>query len=222
MPRLLALILPVIVATLLATDAAAQACVGLPSFAGNPLHLNVAGEFPEGATGYAVGVGAGMEGGLFGNVGGGQVSYDGFEEKATLGFAELGFQLPFGRVQACPILGAFVANGPNDPVAGLVVKSWGAAAGAAVGMPVAAGPLNLIPNAAFRFEYVSQDVEELDFFFETSTYKSTVLDLGLALLFRDRISVQPLIHIPVTSDDEETEEKPSFGVFASVSFGLPR
>ena len=71
------------------TRAQAQACLGLPSFASGSVHLNLAAEFADSAKGYAVGIGAGRERGLFANLGGSQVTLDGFPGKATSGFLEL-------------------------------------------------------------------------------------------------------------------------------------
>jgi len=57
-PKLL--VLPVAVASLLCAAAASgQACLGLPSFTNGSVHLNVSGEFPDSATAWAVGIGAG-------------------------------------------------------------------------------------------------------------------------------------------------------------------
>jgi hypothetical protein len=206
-------------AALLAAEAAAQACVGLPSFEGRPLRLNVAGEFPDSARAYALGVGLGRANGPFGNVGVGQVTYEGLTEKATLGFVELGIQLSLGPVELCPLAGGYYAVGPNDPAFGLEVETRGGTAGAAIGLPLALGFGSLIPNVGVRYEYVSQRVEETGF--EPATFEegSTVLDLGLALVFGGRVSVQPLVHVPLAA---EREEDPSVGVFVSLSLGLPR
>jgi hypothetical protein len=226
--RLLAPVLTSVAAcALAASSAAAQACVGLPSF-DHVLHLNVAGEFPEAAKAYAVGLGAGKANGPFGNVGVGQVTYDDFEEKSTLGFAEVGFQIPLSRVQICPLAGGSYAVGPNDDLIELEVSQWSATAGAAVGLPLDAGPAQLIPNVALRYEHTSQDVKETGFDPATFTFKATVLDLGLALVLMDRISVQPLAHITLSSSVDsvadqggggaDDEEDVSFGVFLSIGF----
>jgi hypothetical protein len=216
-----ALILSLLACALLASGASAQACVGLPSFDGRPLRLNVAGEFPDSAKAYAVGVGLGKPSGLFGNAGAGQVTYEGLAERATLGFLELGLQLPMGPVELCPLVGGYYAVGPNDPTLGLEVETRGGTAGAAVGLPLDVGFGSVIPNAGVRWEYVSQRVEEEGFDPATFRLDSRVLDLGVALVFGGRFSVQPILHIPFGQEEGEGEGS-SVGVFASLGLGLPR
>jgi hypothetical protein len=217
MRRLLLWIVPLALGALCASSAHAQACLGLPSFEAGAIRLNVAGEFPDSATAYAIGIGAGKPDGPFGTLGAGRVSFVGIEEKATLGFVELGYQLPLGRLQACPVVGGSLAAGPDDEAARLTVTSRGAVVGGALGLPVSAGAVTVIPNLAVRYEYLSQEVDEEGIGSETYTFDSTILDLGLALVLMDRLSVQPLAHVPLRGDDRRT----SFGVFASVAFGLP-
>lgn len=113
--------------------------------------------------------------------------------------------------------------GPNDDAIGLEVSQWSATGGASVGFPVDAGPAQLIPNVALRYEHTSQDVEETGFDLTTFTYKATVLDIGLALLLSDRVSVQPLAHVTLSSSVDPSvgvsdEEDVSFGVFLSIGF----
>jgi hypothetical protein len=140
--------------------AQAQACLGLPSFASGSVHLNLAAEFPDSAKAYAVGIGAGRERGLFANLGGSQVSLDGFEGKATSGFLEFGLQVPIARAQLCPIAGGSFGVGPDDDAAGQKVTSNSASGGIAFGLPLGSSSLRVIPNAALRYEYFSQKVEE--------------------------------------------------------------
>jgi hypothetical protein len=220
--QLMAMILPLGTAVLFSPDAHAQACLGLPSFAGGSVHLNVAGEFPDSATAYAVGIGAGRQNSLFANLGGGQVSYEGLDEKSSFGFLEFGVQFPARRAQICPIAGGSFGVGPDDDTIGLKVTSSSASAGVAIGLPIAVSALTVIPNAAVKYEYLSvkcevRDVgcEEEGFGATRETFTSGLLDLGLGFVFRDRLSVQPLVHIPFGGTDEDA----TFGVFASVSFG---
>jgi hypothetical protein len=152
------------------------------------------------------------------------VSFDDFEEKATLGFGEAGWQIPLGPAQVCPIVGGSYAMGPNDDLTGLEVSSWSVVGGAALGYPLgSAGPVQLIPNVALRIERFSQTAEEPGFPAFKSTTNSGILDLGLALVLADRLSVQPLVHVLLNPEEGVTpaddEERMSFGVF--VSLGLP-
>jgi hypothetical protein len=205
-----------VAATLHASDLAAQACLGLPSFVNGAVHLNVAAEFPDSASAFAIGVGAGRHNNLFGNLGGGQVTYEGLTEKSTLGFLELGYQVPLSRAQLCPIVGGYFGVGPDEPDFGVKVTSRSASAGIALGLPISVNKLTVIPNAAVKYDYVSVKFEEEGADQITESATGGIVDLGLGLVLSDRFSIQPLAHIPFGGDDgEET----TFGVFASFSFG---
>jgi hypothetical protein len=195
--------------------ASAQACLGLPSFRSGPVHLTVAGEFPDSATGYVAGLGAGRPDGLFANAGVGRVSYVGLEEKSSLGFLEFGLQVPMGRFQFCPIVGGYLGLGPDDALAGLEVTSRAATGGGALGVALEMGSIGLVPNVAVKYEYLSQKVSEEGLGSASYTYDYTTLDLGLALLVRDRVGIQPVAHVPLSGEDGEV----SFGIFASFALG---
>lgn len=215
MRKLKGVLLLFVAGTLRAVDAGAQACLGLPSFAGGSVHLNAAGEFPDSARAYAVGIGAGKHNELFANLGGGQITYEGLDGKSTFGFLEFGKQFPVSRAQFCPIAGGFFAAGPDDDAAGIKVTARAASAGVALGVPFGAGVFKVIPNAAVRYEYLSQKVDEEGVGSTSETFNSGVVDLGFGFVFFDRLGVQPLAHIPFGGRDDET----TYGVFASVSFG---
>ena len=209
--------------TLSVSAAAAQACLGLPSFSARPAHINLGLEFPESASSYAIGVGAGRHNSLFANLGGGFVSYDddrdleGKAPTSSLGFLEFGYQVAVSKLQLCPVGGGYFAVGPDDELAGIKVTTRGATAGLSVGMPIKFAMITLVPNTAVRYDYASQKVEEQDIGSANTTYNSSFLDLGLGLIFRDRFGIQPLVHVPISGDDAKT----SFGLYASVAFGWP-
>ncbi len=198
-----------------ASVASAQACLGLPSFANGALHLNAAAEFADSVEAYAVGIGLGKPNSLFGNLGASQVTFEGLDGKATSGFLEFGFQIPLGKAQLCPIAGGSFGVGPDDDLAGIKVKSNAASGGIALGLPLGGKAFRVIPNAAVRYEYLSQKVEETGAGSFTDTFGYGVVDLGFAFVFGDRLSVQPITHFPFGDDDTDV----SFGVFASISFG---
>jgi len=198
--------------TLRASVAQAQACLGLPSFARTTMHLNASGEFPDSAKAYAAAIGLGKDASLFGNVGAGQVSYEGYDPKATLGFVEVGWQIPVSKAQICPVAGGYYASGPNDDSFGLEIRTRGGSAGLALGIPIGMGGFSLIPNLAVRYESSSTEYVEDGFDPETVTANSGLVDLGLALVLGGRLSVQPLYHIPFNSDDT----RKTFGVFLAI------
>jgi hypothetical protein len=196
--------------------ASAQVCLGLPSFETRQAHLNVAAEFPEGAKAYAVGVGAGKHNNLFANLGAGRVSYDDDGGNSNYGFLEFGYQLPLGKLQLCPIAGGALYAGPDDDVNDIKQTARVATAGGALGLPLDAGTVRLIPNVGVKYEWVSLKIDE-PLVGETKENSSGgVVDLGFAFVFKDRLSIQPLAHVFFGGDDNPD---PSFGVFASVSFG---
>jgi hypothetical protein len=196
----------------------AQACLGLPAFSDASVHLNAAAEFPDSARSYLAGLGAGVENGVFLNLGGGVVTYQGYDERALVGFGELGFQIPLMRAQVCPIAGGYLGAGPDLKEFDLTVTTRGASAGLAFGVPFDLAIVDAIPTAAVKLEYVSQKVEQADAGSLTETTQSGLLDVGLGLVFGDRFTVQPLAHFPFATDGDA---EPSFGVFASVILPLP-
>jgi hypothetical protein len=212
-----AILLLTIAAAAAPARGAAQECLGLPSFSHGSVRVNVAGEFPDSATAYAVGVGAGRPNGLFANLGAGRVSFEGLDEKATLGFLEFGLQYPLGGLRFCPVVGGYFAVGPDDRVARIEVTSRAATAGAALGLPLALGSLTWVPNAAVRYEHLSQKVVEEGVGSVSETFGSSVLDLGMALIVQNRVSLQPVVHVPLHGDEEGT----TLGVFLSIGFGWP-
>jgi hypothetical protein len=210
-------LLAMVLTAAIATQASAQACLGMPSFEGRSVHLNAGGEFPDSARAYTIGLGAGKPNGLFANLGGGQVSYDGLDSSARLGFLEFGFEYPLAGLRFCPVAGGYFAMGPDDELARISVTSRAATGGIAVGYPLDVSSLTLIPNASVKYEYLNLKVEEEDVGSLSDTFQTTLLDLGLALILYQRLSIQPLLHVPLSGEDKKT----SIGVFASVGFGLP-
>ncbi|MGH7469766.1 MAG: hypothetical protein ACRENP_17590 [Longimicrobiales bacterium] len=196
-----------------ARGVSAQSCLGLPSFVAGSVHLNAAGEFPQDAKTYAVGIGAGRPNNLFGNLGAGQVAYDLFSEKATYGFLEFGYQIPISMAQLCPIAGGSYSIGPDDEAAGIKVKAPGATAGLALGLPISFGVFQLIPNAGVRYEYAAVTTEEAGASIK-ETFGNGVVDVGLGFVIFDRISIQPIARIRFGGDSNDR----TLGVFAAFSF----
>ena len=218
MRRLQAVLLPLLAGALGDSAAEAQTCVGLPSFDAGALRLNVSAQFPDSAKAYLIGLGAGKPDGPFATAGVGRVSFVDLEERATLGFVEAGYQIPLpGGVELCPLVGGQLGRGPDDALFRLTVRSRGWAAGGAIGTTLPAGPVALGPNLAVRYEWFSQEVEEEGIGAETSTFDGSVLDLGLAVILGGRLSLQPLVHVPLSGDDGGT----TLGLFGSLAFGLP-
>lgn len=217
--RSLKLPIALAIATVMSASAVrAQTCLGFPSYSGGGIHLNAGGQVADSANSYALAVGGGTAQGLFANLGIGQVSYEGIDEKSTLGFLEFGFQIPIAGAQLCPIAGGGYSVGPDDDALGVKVTSRVASAGIALGVPFGVRAFRVIPNGAVKYEYLSTKIDEDVLGTTTDTQNSGLVDLGLGLVFADRVSVQPTVHIPFGGDDTE----PFFGLFASISFGRKR
>jgi hypothetical protein len=212
-----------------AATANAQMCLGLPSFTSGSVHANVAGQFPDSASGFAVGIGAGRPNSLFANIGLGQLSQDGIDGKHNYGFLEFGYQFPVNMIpgaqaQVCPIAGGLYGQGPDDDVNNIKVTSYSALFGVAGGVAVGTKQFSVVPNASLRYEFGSDKYDYGTPPNDTFNFSGGSLDLGLGLVFLDRFSIQPLIQIPFAQDtgDPELDEagsKISFGIFAAFSFG---
>lgn len=218
MRKLKLVVLLFVAASLRGSVAAAQACLGLPSFAAGAVNVNLAVEFPDSATGYALGIGAGRHNHLFANLGAGQISYDDLDERSTFGFLEFGYQIPLGPAQFCPIAGGALQAGPDDDLLDTKITARAASAGAALGLPLGVRFLTLIPNAAVKYDWVSVKFDEGEFGSTSESSRGGMVDLGLGIVLGNRFSVQPLVHIPFGGDEDEI----SYGVFASVRLGWPR
>lgn len=219
MPTLKLAAIIVMLCVLQVKSAFAQACLGLPSFAKSAVHVNAAADFPDSASVYAVGVGAGTHNSLFGNLGAGQVKYTGYNDKTTFGFLEFGYQFPVGRAQLCPIGGGTFAAGPDDASAGIKVTSHSASGGLAFGLALGSRNFSVVPNAAVNYGLVSQKIDEEGIGTSTETSNAGVIDAGIALILANRVSIQPLAHFPFGGKDRN---KSSYGVFISIAAGWPR
>ena len=199
------------------SPARAQPCLGLPSFEVGAFRGNLSAEFPEGSTTFAAGLGAGRHNSIFGTVGGGVINYDDSDESARLAFVEAGWQIPVSHAQVCPLVGGFYAWGPDNEEFGLTTRSHGLSAGLALGAPVTLSAVTLIPNIAVRYQSSTAEVTEEGIGSAESDASGNLLDLGLALLLANRISIQPLYHIPFGGDFDE--EDPQWGLFVSLAVG---
>lgn len=186
----------------------AQTCLGLPSFAKGKAHVNASVDLPDSTKIYAVGLGAGTHNSLFATIGGGTIKYEGVDSNAKFGFLEFGYQIPVGKLQVCPVAGGTFGAGPDDEF--IKITSRSAAAGAAVGVLLGSGSVGLIPNAALRYNYFSNKIEEEGIGSETDTSNETVADLGLSFVFKSRVALQPIVHVPISGGQS------SYGLFLSI------
>ena len=196
-------------------DVNAQVCLGLPPFGNASIHVNFAGEFPDSAASYAIGVGGGRDNSAFANLGLGLVTYEGLDDQSIYGFLEVGYQLSVSRLQICPMASGYLGSGPDDDDLGISTSSRGIGGGLAAGIRLGSRTIAVIPNAAIRLaldevEFEEDETEES----VTETFEGGSADVGLALVLFDRVSIQPIVHFPFGSEDTET----TYGIFAAVRF----
>jgi hypothetical protein len=213
---LLSLALPF---TLLTTRAAAQTCVGMPSFSSGQMQVAGGGTFTDGASSFGGTFGYGTPKGLYGKAGIGATSYDALSGSSLdLTFAG-GYQVPLHTsrtAELCPIASLSIASGPNDIAgSGVDMSSRTFALGAAIGGLVGhSTQMQILPNASFQFANSRAVVDDGT----TSTAGSEgygLLTLGTGFVFNSRFSVNPSLSFPMGLSGSST----SFGLSGAINFG---
>ena len=213
---LLSLALPF---TLLTTRAAAQTCVGMPSFSSGQMQVAGGGTFTDGASSFGGTFGYGTPKGLYGKAGIGATSYDALSGSSLdLTFAG-GYQIPLRTsrtAQVCPIASLSFGSGPKNVLgSGVDMSSRTFAFGAAIGGLVGhSTQMQILPNASFQFANSRAVVDDGT----TSTAGSEgygLLTLGTGFVFNSRFSVNPSLTLPMGLDGSST----SFGLSGAINFG---
>jgi len=206
--------------TLLATTAAAQTCVGMPSFSTGRMQLSAGGNFQDGASGFGGAFGYGTpKAGLYGKAGIGSTSYDAFSGSSFDLNLGGGYQIPLqtSRVaELCPVASLSIGSGPNNIFgSGVDMSSRTFAFGASVGGLVGHSPrVQIVPNASFQFANTRSTVDDGT----TSASGSQsygLLTLSTGFVFSSRFSVNPSISIPMGLDGSST----AFGLAGAMNFG---
>ena len=204
--------------TLLATKAAAQTCVGMPSFSSGRMQVAGGGTFADGASSFGGTFGYGTPKGLYGKAGVGTTSYDGLNGSSFDLNLGGGYQIPLHARMAelCPVANLSVGSGPNDVLgSGVDMSSRTFAFGAAVGGLVGhSTQMQILPNASFQFANTRATVDDGT----TSSSGSEsygLLTLGTGFVFNSRFSLNPSISIPVGLSGSST----SFGLNGAINFG---
>ena len=212
---LLSLLLPLA----FCSQAAAQTCVGMPSFASGNMQVAGGGTFADGANSFGGTFGYGAPKGLYGKAGVGTTSYDGLGGSSfDFGLAG-GYSIPLETkrtAEVCPIASLSIGSGPNDIVgSGVDISSRTFAFGASLGALVGhSSVVRILPNASFQFANTRITIDDGT----TSTSGSEsygLLTLGTGFVFHSRFSVNPSISIPVGLDGSST----SFGLGGAMNFG---
>jgi hypothetical protein len=203
----------------LATQAAAQTCVGMPSFSTGQMQVAGGGQFANGANSFGGTFGYGVPKGLYGKAGVGTTSYDGLNGSSfDLGLSG-GYQVPLHSsrtAELCPVASLSLGSGPKNVLgSGVDMSSRTFALGASVGALLGRNPqLRFVPNASFQFANTRATADDGT----TSASASQsygLLSLGTGFVFNSRFSLNPSISVPVGLDGGDA----SFGIMGAMNFG---
>jgi hypothetical protein len=202
-----------------AGKAAAQTCVGMPSFTSGKMQVAAGGSFADGASSFGGTLGYGVPKSFYGKAGIGTTSYDAFDGSSFDLNLGGGYQIPLkaSRVaELCPVASLSIGSGPNDVVGtGVDMSSRTFAFGAAVGAMVGnSSQVRILPNAAFQFANTRLEIDDGT----TSAAGSesyALLTLGTGFVFNSRYSLNPSINIPMGLDGSDA----SFTLMGAINFG---
>jgi len=203
----------------LTAQAAAQTCVGMPSFTSGQMQVAGGAQFADGANSFGGTFGYGVPKGLYGKVGLGTTSYDGLDGSSFDVSLGGGYQVPLhaSRVaEICPVASLNIGSGPNDILGtGADMSSRTFAAGASIGALLGRNPqLRFVPNASFQFANGRVKLDDgTNSAADSQTYG--LLSLGTGFVFNSRFSLNPSISIPVGLDGGDA----SFGLIGAMNFG---
>jgi hypothetical protein len=212
---LLSLALPLV----LGGQAAAQTCVGMPSFATGRMQIGAGATFADGSSSFGGTFGYGSAKSFYGKAGIGSTSYDGFDGSSFDLKQGGGYQIPLqsrSTAQVCPVANVTFASGPNDILGQNVdMSSRSFAFGAALGGQVGRNPqVQILPNASFQFANTRVSLDDgTDSASNSESYG--LLTLGTGFVFNSRYSLNPSVNIPVGLDGSSA----SFGLAGAINFG---
>jgi len=203
----------------LSTQAAAQTCVGMPSFSSGHMQVSGGAQFADGANSFGGQFGYGMPKSFYGKAGIGTTSYDPFNGSSFDLNLGGGYQIPLHAsrtAELCPVGNLSLSSGPND-VQGSGVDlsgrtfSFGASVGALLGR---SQQLRFVPNAAFQFANTRATAD--DGTTSASASESyALLTLGTGFVFNSRFSLNPSINLPIGLDGSSA----SFALMGAMNFG---
>jgi hypothetical protein len=208
-----------LVSSFICGNAAAQTCVGMPSFASGQMQVAGGGQFADGANSFAGSFGYGMPKNVYGKASVGTTSYDGLDASSFDFGVAGGYQIALESkrsAEVCPVASLSFGRGPNDVGgSGVDLSSRTFALGASLGALVNhSSTVQILPNAAFQFANTRNTLDDGT----TSASGSEsygLLTLGTGFVFHSRFSINPSLTIPVGLDNSST----SFGLGGAINFG---
>jgi hypothetical protein len=199
--------------------AAAQTCVGMPSFSSGQMQVTAGGSFADGASSFGGTFGYGVPKSFYGKAGIGSTSYDAFDGSSFDLSVGGGYQIPLQAsrtTELCPVANLSLGSGPNDIVGtGVDMSSRTLSFGAALGAQVGHNPqMQILPNASFQFANTRLSMDD-----GTQSVSGSesyaLLTLGTGFVFNSRYSLNPSINIPMGLDGSDV----SFGLAGAINFG---
>ena len=213
------LVLAIAFAFYLSTQAAAQACVGMPSFSSGHMQVAGGGQFGNGASSFDGTFGYGVPKGLYGKAEIGRTSYDGLSGSSFDYGVGGGYQVPLHSsrmAELCPIASLTLGSGPHDVLGtGVDMSSRTVAFGGSVGV-LAGGSsqVRILPNASFQFANTRASIDN-GTISSSASQSYGLLTVGSGFVFNSRFSLNPSLRFPVGLDGGDV----SFGLIGAMNFG---
>ena len=214
-----ALLLSLALPFMLGSKAAAQACVGMPSFSTGRMQVAAAGTFADGASTFGGTFGYGVPKSFYGKAGVGTTSYDAFDGSSFDFSVGGGYQVPLHAsrsAELCPVANLSFGSGPNDLGGlGIDMSSRTFSLGAAVGTEVGnSTQMQILPNASFQFANTRLEIDDGT---ESASGSESyaLLTLGTGFVFNSRYSLNPSISIPMGLEGSDM----SFAIAGAINFG---
>jgi hypothetical protein len=200
---------------LAARPAAAQLCVGSPSFGYGPYQANIGASFSDGVRGIDAGFAAGGEA-VFGGAGVTVLNFTGADVRTAGVFAQVGAELAGDRenkILLCPIVRLDVLAGPDSgPVD---TSTVGLSGGGALGVIVHdQGDLQVVPFFGLSVVYARTTAE---FGGVETSFSDTGgrADLGLGFIFNRNAAITPSLAIPLATGGSDA----TFTIRFTFNFG---
>ena len=214
-----ALLLSLALPLMLGGKAAAQTCVGMPSFSSGRMQVAASTTFADGANTFGGTFGYGVPKNFYGKAGIATTSYDGLDGSSFDLNLGGGYQMPLKSSRTselCPVANLSLASGPND-IGGTGIDmssrtlSFGAAFGTQVGN---SQQMQILPNASFQFANTRLTMDDgTDSASGSESY--ALLTLGTGFVFNSRYSLNPSVSFPIGFEGSDA----SFSLAGAIHFG---
>jgi hypothetical protein len=214
------LLLSLTLSATLGSIAAAQTCVGMPSFTSGHMQVAGGGAFTDGVNSFGASLGYGVPAGLYGKAGLGTTDYDGLDGSSFDLNLSGGYQTTMGRrhdVAVCPVANFSYGSGPNDiGGSGVDMSSTSIGFGFMAGKVLGRNPrMQFIPNAGLGFAYSKIKLEDSAGGSVDGSDSYALATMGVGLLFNSSVSVNPSLSFPIGQEGGD----PVFGLGVALNFG---